>query len=699
MKSIKFFDHDRSTLLWLSLATVTMQLILYFPALTLPFAGFEDYQFLEKGWSGFMENPNIPIQIDVGRPLGALILGMYAGIISSISDLNIIRTISVVVLSICQISLIVFLLRSGLGALASFAISTTIFTTATISSTGQWAAAAQMPVAILFAFLAAESLYRGISFQQTTADVSLRDYFKDRWTVASFISLSVSFLIYPTLALFFAVPFFGMTLFCKKNFYDARLKRMLLVATTIISIVYVFYFLIIKFIYFPIIRNIYPEIFGNPIYSFDIDVNILSRIIWMFTEVIPRFTEVFAVTKGGSFWIVVTLLLGLCAFITRIFYKEKILDDNDALRIMLVRLLFLIGFFGIANAHLILAESAHLAPRIYAAGQTMLIFVFFASIIELVTLAGKLRRGRAFVGIILFVAMVSFFFAKNNIHTTALNQWMELRYLGAEIKRQYTSEVNTIAVVQVPRRNMFIGDDIPGYNWTNSDVIGSMIPAMVAQALINIGITDRYVDGLGSNAPYEKAGRRNLKVVPIKPTDVAYIEVNSPEIGELGSVKVIDMRELLITRGSSANDARYDPREPVEVVLMYSNAKLKNDDRYGPGSAIRPDSRNADRFWETGPVPISLQFLFEDKKNVGSYAFGTGIGATGRMPMAWVVEGRGENDTWEVLDQQENQKWTDGETRTFLIKSAIKYQRYRIVFQKSSDGILRIYDIKLHYDR
>jgi hypothetical protein len=692
-------DYDRNKLIWLFLAIAAAQIVLYLPALTLPFAGFEDFQFLEKGWSGFMKNPNIPIQIDVGRPLGALILGMYAGIISSISDLNIVRSVSVAVLSICQMSLVIFLLRTGMGSLLAFGMSTTIFATATISSIGQWAAAAQMPFAILFAFLAAEFLYKGMRVKQSTEKASIFSCFKERWVLFSCFTLIISFLIYPTLALFFVVPFFGLTLFCEKKLFDAHHKRILTVAVISISFVYALYFFGIKFIYFPIIRDIYPELFGNPIYSFDITSSIFSKVIWMLTEVIPRFTEVFAVSNGGRLWISGILLLGGSAFVARLFYRENILRDRRGFKIILIRLFLLICFFGIGNAHLVLSESAHLAPRVYAVGQTMLILVLFAAIIELVSLVNTLQRNGVAVGIVLTIAMAAVVFSNKSIHTTALNQWMELRYLGAEIKRQYTSTVSTIAVVQVPRRSMFIGEDIPGYNWTNSDVIGSMIPAMAAQALINIGITDRYVDGLGANTAHENAGRKGLKVIPIKPDDRAYIEVDSAEIEKLEAVKVIDMRQLLMMSSSNVSEEPRSLEESVEVVLMLSSSVQKSGDRYGPGSALRPDLNNPDRFWEAGPMPVSLQFFFEDKKDVRSYTLGTGVSATGRMPIAWRVEGLGEANTWEVLDSQENQEWIDSEIKTFLIKRVGSYQRYRIVFEKSLEGILRVYDLKLHYDR
>ena len=698
-KLIDNLDSDFRKIAWLFLATVIMQILLYLPTLTLPFAGFEDFQFLEKGWSGFMKNPNIPIQIDVGRPLGAVILGLYAGLISSVADLNIVRSISAIVLSICQMSLIIFLLRSGLNALVSFGIATTIFTTATISSTGQWAAAAQMPVAILFAFLAAEFLYRGVVTQSVTEGISLWQHVRKKWILLSFITLSAAFLTYPTLALFFVIPFFSMTLFCKKNLHEKLLNRMLLASTVIISLVYTLYFFGIKLIYFPLIRNIYPEKFGNPIYTFDINSNILSKIIWMFTEALPRFTEVLAVSNGGSSWVVTILLLGLCAFIYRILFKEKTLSNRCEAKTNRARLFFLICFFGIANAHLILAESATLAPRIYAVGQTMVIIAFFASLIELTSLAVERQRRRVLASIIIVLAVISFFFAKQSIHTTALNQWVELRYLGAEIKRQYTPEVNTIAVVQVPRRSMFIGTDIPGYNWTNSDEIGSMIPAMAAQALINIGINDRYVDGLGSNAPYEKSGRRNLKIIPIKPEEVAYIEVNSAEGVAKGSIKIIDMRQLLTMNHSDLNKSQPTRNKSVEVVQIYSSAGQRNGYIYGPQSAIRADLNNPDRFWEAGPMPISLRFIFESGKNIQSYSLGTGIGASGRMPIAWKVEGFGKDNVWEILDQQQNQTWTDGESKIFPIRDIKDYTRYQIVFEKTSDGILRIYDIKLNFEQ
>lgn len=695
--SLKAVDEAHGKIIWLFLATIITQIILYLPALSLPFAGFEDFQFLEKGWSGFMRNPNIPIQIDVGRPLGALILGLYAGIISSISDLNIVRGVSVAVLSVCQMSLIVFLIRSGAGSSLAFGMSTIVFATATITSTGQWAAAAQMPFAILFAFVSAELLYKGVTLQKNISSCSFKHYFKDRLIVASLISLIVSFLIYPTLALFFLVPFFVLALFCKNESFNDLFGHMLLVALAMVCMVYVLYFFGVKFAYFPIIRSIYPELLGNPIYNFDINADIFSKLFWMIIEVIPRFTEVFAIPKGGSTFISTILVLGGGAVSYRLFCSNEILRDPRGLKTLVLRTSLLLSLICVGNAHLVLSESAHLAPRIYAVGQTMLVFLFLASINEIGKILSSLHFRKIVLCVISVVAIVSVFSANRNIHTTALNQFMELRYMAAEIKRQYSPELNTIAVVQVPRRSMFMGDDIPGYNWTNSDVIGSMIPAMVSQALIQIGIADRYVAGLGADATYEESGRRKLRVVPIKPGELAYIEVDSVEIDQTRTIEIIDMRRLLVTKPRHAAEDSKRPAEPVEIVLMYSTAVQSVDNRYGPGSAVRPNSRNPDRFWETGPVPISLQFVFQDPKHVSSYSLGTGIGATGRMPVSWSIEGLSEDDVWQVLDRRKDESWTDGEVKRFPISNNANYRHYKMIFNETSDGVLRIYEIKLDY--
>ncbi len=692
-------NYKLSDLVWLFAATTILQVILYLPALTLPFAGFEDFQFLEQGWSGFLKNPNIPIQIDVGRPLGALILGLYAGIISSISDLNLVRSISVAVLTVCQMSLIVFLIRSGVGSLLAFGMSTIVFATATITSTGQWAAAAQMPFAILFAFASAEVLYRGVTLQKNIGSDSSKHYFKDRLIVASLILLIVSFLIYPTLALFFLVPFFVLALFCENESFNDLFGHMLLVALAMVCMVYVLYFFGIKFAYFPIVRSIYPELLGNPIYNFDINADIFSKLLWMTKEVIPRFTEVFAIPKGGSIFISTILVLGGGAVGYRLFFGNEILRNPRGLKTLVLRTSLLLSFICVGNAHLVLSESAHLAPRIYAVGQTMLVFLFLASINEIGKILSSLHFSKIVLCVISVVALVSVFSANKNIHTTALNQFMELRYIAAEIKRQYSPELNTIAVVQVPRRSMFMGDDIPGYNWTNSDVIGSMIPAMVSQALIQIGITDRYVGGLGADAAYEEAGRRKLTVVPIKPEEFAYIEVDAADIDLTGNIEVIDMRRLLVTNAPQTDVGSGLPAEPVEIVLMHSSGAQMPNNRYGPGSAVRPDSRNPDRFWETGPVPISLRFVFEGPEHLSSYAFGTGVGATGRMPISWSIEGLSEDNVWHVLDRRKDESWTDGEVKSFPISNNASYRQYKMVFNKTSDGVLRIYDIKLGYKK
>jgi hypothetical protein len=692
-KSIKGQAFVPVKLGWLLLAMIAAHFLLYFPALTLHYGGFEDFQFLEKGWSGFLRNPNIPIQMDVGRPFGALILGVFAGIIDNLGDLNIVRAISALFLVFSQMIIHIFLVRSGLSTIMSFAISLAIFTTATVTSTAQWAAAVQMPVAILIALLSAEFLYQSVNANAANQD-------RAAWScdltklIVSALLLFVSFLIYPTLALFFIVPFFVLILFGDTEVKDA-IFRITSWATAIAASVYVFYFVFIKFFYFPIIRHLFPQYFGNPIYGFDIHSDILGQLVWMLTEAMPHFLQILAIQGGGADWFLIVLIAGACCFGLRVIFAARKQDSQLDLKRIVISLAIFSALFFISIAHLVLAEAAHMAPRVYAVGQTAVILLFFASMREIFKILGQQGSLRFFMFASMGFSVLSFATAKHSIHTTALNQWLELRYLSSEIKRQYHPDLKNIIVVKVPHRSRYLGDDIPGYNWVNSDIAGSMLPAMTAQAFLHLRLDSLYVNNLGPNSLYESTGRRNIVVTPIEPEAFAYVEVDSPNGVSGNEIKLVDMRQLLNEKGWHGATER--EKAQVEIVQVHSSITRKIGYRYGPESALRPELKNPDRFWEAGPMPLSLSFIYHDPKIIDSYTLGTATGASGRMPLSWRVEASdGKTGPWVILERRTVGGWTDNESKTFKIERVGNFERYRIVFERSSDGVLRLYDIALH---
>ena len=676
-----------------------MQLLLYFPAITIEFAGFEDFQFLEIGWSSFMRNPNIPIQVDVGRPLGAFILGLYAGLVNVILDLNVLRFLSAIIMGLSQAFLCIFVLRAGLNIAVAFGISTIIFTTATASSIGQWAAASQMPFAIFFAFLAAECSLRAVAVKlkyHSNREISLLKSYKGKWFLFAFTFLIMSFLTYPVLALFYAVPFVAYALYFNNDADEILLKELLSFSMALFSFTYVFYFFVTKLIYFPLLRYLFPEHLGNPIYNFEIHTNIIARFGWFVSEAFPRFVKIFSLPNGmDDSFILLILLVGGLAFSFNILkdYKHSISKNN--VNILYWRTLSLLLFFFLVNAHLFFAKSVTLAPRIYASSQAIIILFLFAGIIQILHLLSKKKCAPHLVVIVSLISFTSLITAKYSIETTALNQFLELRYLTAEIKRQYSPSVQNIAVVQVPQRSMYVGFDIKGYNWVNSDVVGSMIPAMVSQALKYLQINDRYVKGLGLDKVAEEVGKKGITITPMKPNSTGYIEVGSSQGIVADSLKVIDMRRLLFV-GNNDSDLNLSSND-ISITQIYTSDKKELGYRYGPVSAMMPDNRNIDRFWETGMLPVSLGFILDIPKRLKSYSLGGEVEAIGRMPVAWRLEGLGKDKSWTLLDDRNNVSWLNSEKKEFFVNTSQSYNQYRLSFIESSEGILRIYNIKLNF--
>jgi len=661
--------------------SVAYWLILSLPVILIPFALMDDYHYVQADGLGLFRHLQLDTQLGFGRPMAALVLGLYSGVVSSLEGLGIIRLISAILTGLTQGWLAIFILRAGVGPLGAFAISALALSGPGFSCIVMWATAAPFVPGLLLSTLASELVYRS-----ALVECSWR---RSQLLLAAGASLVLSLAFYPPLGLFFSVPLLALILFNQGHVADGMVRRVAYGAGCVYVIGLVVFFFFMKVVYFRFFVQ------ASDHYIFSVVGDWFGRVRSFIFEVTPISANLVTWHSPIVFDVVIGCIavgLGLTIF-------ERCFSQSRFSLAMARRYAVTAGqplaLSLMTTAHLLLAHDDVRASRVLASYQAALAVVFCWSILTIGrrVLAGRIGYRALANGVYVVVgcSVLAFGFAFDNMTSAALNGFLEFRHIRSRSLEEGLSDVNRVVVVKVPVGQSFIGTTRNnGFNWTTSDFVSTMIPAMVGYALESAGEKGRYVGNAGFDSV--AGGRLPLEVQALSshPSDGGgYVMVPFAEADRRFRTVVIDMRSL------TPFGAPRGPAPQVGEASAFVSAS-SNGLRHDIGRAFVP-SRYPNNFWEAEGFPVEVRVMYSRPRAISRYSFQTRDAGAGRMPRAWSLQGSVDGINWAELDRRlDVGPWSNEETKWFTVLSPAMYERYRFNFEDgNARGVVRIYFIDM----
>ncbi len=438
--------------------------LVFLPGITGHYLFHDDvflWQWQKTDWT---THPQYVVEGLIGRPLARIMRFSVESIVDNVSDANVVRFLTIIVISLTALSLDVwFRMVCGASKKMSFLLSLSMVTLPPFQIYVHWMNSYPMAVAILLSVFSAivllkprgsdtvELEFRTISSLKTeqgnTRSFALLKNVEQKFPVGvllSFSLLTISLLIYqPAAPFFIALLTFWLIGLDSRNLSKVTWPLLHLIIFMVTLGVYLFVFKMVV----PVSAMGEHSIYSNALVS-----NYTEKLLWIFREPVIAILNLWHVFPSRAVAIIILLIIVLGVALEFIHLLKS--DDHEKFVLMrnfLWKYSAIIVFIFLSSGVVLAIKSADGMLYRAAAPQTAVIFILMWHSIKNIfsTFVKKEKREIALTFVLFLIGVVAMFMAHHTFKKYCVDMnALELKHIENELSQKYNAQIKTIHVIR-----------------------------------------------------------------------------------------------------------------------------------------------------------------------------------------------------------------------------------------------------------
>jgi len=266
-------DPDKRMNIGVFLLFLVVLSCVYFPVFSSHYVYHDDYYYwaYQKGLN--LNHPQFKFTLQIGRPVGGIIVTGVGLLVNTIKDANIVRFFLVVILSITAYLVYAWMIKSSFKPLHSLLLTLAIFTLPAFQVMVTCLVASSLLIAVLTAAIAALFAFKAVSAK------SIRGIITGKYTILAVVFLIVSLATYQTSAMFYWVFIAIMILSLNAGSWRKHLRS--IISLFVINFVAVAIYFAISSLWAISLQDTSIAATAST-YQFALATDVLNKISWFF---------------------------------------------------------------------------------------------------------------------------------------------------------------------------------------------------------------------------------------------------------------------------------------------------------------------------------------------------------------------------------------------------------------------------------